>query len=97
MRRAPRSRILFAAAVVVSIAVSIVAAGRAAGRSASSPGRHTRPRALAFNPDDGLLYVALSTADGIAVVAPTSPPRLLSTVPACRFPQALAPLPGGGV
>ncbi|HSS40255.1 MAG TPA: c-type cytochrome [Polyangia bacterium] len=97
MRRAPRSRIPFAAAVVLSITVSIVAAGWAAGRSASSPRHHTRPRALAFNPDDGLLYVALSTADGIAVVAPTSPPRLLSTVAACRFPQAVAALPGGGV
>ena len=40
---------------------------------------HTRPRALAFNPDDGLLYVALSTSDEIAVVDPAaSPPRVLA-------------------
>jgi hypothetical protein len=31
---------------------------------------HARPRALAFNGDDGLLYVALSTADQVAVVDP---------------------------
>jgi mono/diheme cytochrome c family protein len=58
---------------------------------------HSRPRALAFNPDDGGLYVALSTADQVAVVEPTSsPPRLISRVDACRFPEAIAPLPGGG-
>ncbi|HEY4394237.1 MAG TPA: hypothetical protein VGP64_09255, partial [Polyangia bacterium] len=59
---------------------------------------HARPRALAFNPDDGRLYVALSTADQVAVVDPlASPPRLLAKVDACRFPDALAPLPKGGV
>jgi hypothetical protein len=57
---------------------------------------HARPRALAFNPDDGLLYVALSTADAVAVVAPSSPPRLLATVSVCRFPDALVALPRGG-
>ena len=57
---------------------------------------HARPRALAFNPDDGLLYVALSTADRVAVVAPSSPPHVLGVVAACRFPQAMAALPGGG-
>ncbi len=57
---------------------------------------HARPRALAFSAADGLLYVALSTADRVAVVAPSSPPRLLSTVAVCRFPQAVAALPGGG-
>ena len=58
---------------------------------------HARPRALAFNPDDGLLYVALSTADQIAVVDPSSsPPRLLARVDACRFPDAIAALPKGG-
>jgi len=59
---------------------------------------HARPRALAFNWDDGLLYVALSTADQVAVVDPSStPPRLLAKVDACRFPDALAALPQGGV
>jgi hypothetical protein len=57
---------------------------------------HARPRALAFNPDDGLLYVALSTADQVAVVEPSAPPRLLAKVNACRFPDALVALPGGG-
>src|SRR5206468_1708137 len=41
-------------------------------------------------------YVALSTADRIAVVVPGSPPRLRTTLPVCRFPQAVAPLPRGG-
>ena len=58
---------------------------------------HARPRALAFNWDDGLLYVALSTADQVAVVDPSSsPPRLLTKVDACRFPDAIAALPKGG-
>jgi hypothetical protein len=56
---------------------------------------HSRPRALAFNPDDGLLYVALSTADAVAVVD-WRQPRRIATVAACAFPDALAPLPGGG-
>ncbi len=81
----------------MSVAVAIAAAGWAAARPASSRQPHARPRALAFNPDDGLLYVALSTADRIAVVAPTAPPRLLRTVEVCRFPQSLAALPSGGV
>src|SRR5580704_10052219 len=58
---------------------------------------HARPRALAFNGDDRLLYVALSTADQVAVVDPSSsPPRLLTKVDACRFPDAIAALPKGG-
>jgi mono/diheme cytochrome c family protein len=58
---------------------------------------HARPRALAFNKDDGLLYVALSTADQVAVVDPSSsPPRLVAKIDACRFPDAVAALPRGG-
>lgn len=58
---------------------------------------HARPRALAFNPEDGLLYVALSTADQVAVVDPArSPPRLAAKIDACRFPDAVAALPQGG-
>jgi Cytochrome c len=58
---------------------------------------HARPRALAFNGDDGLLYVALSTADAVAVVDPRAPaPRVVATLPLCRFPGAVAALPGGG-
>jgi hypothetical protein len=69
----------------------------AAGWSAPDGDPHTRPRALAFDAGQGLLYVALSTADQVAVVAPSSPPRLIAKVAACRFPDALATLPGGGV
>src|SRR5262245_28810286 len=59
---------------------------------------HTRPRALAYDPTDGLLYVALSTADEVAVVDPRPPrPRLTARISACRFPAALAAAPGGGV
>ena len=48
---------------------------------------HTRPRALAFNPDDGLLYAALSTGDEVAVVDPAAaPPRVLARKQVCRFP-----------
>jgi mono/diheme cytochrome c family protein len=58
---------------------------------------HTRPRALAFNADDGLLYVALSTADEVAIVDPAGPaPRLVARRPICRFPDAVVALPGGG-
>ncbi|HZL20481.1 MAG TPA: c-type cytochrome [Polyangia bacterium] len=57
---------------------------------------HARPRALAFNDADGLLYVALSTADQVAVVVPDSRPRVLARVDACRFPDAIAALPEGG-
>ncbi|HVZ88854.1 MAG TPA: c-type cytochrome [Polyangia bacterium] len=60
---------------------------------------HARPRALAFNPADGLLYVALSTADAVAVVAPGAPgapARVVEKLPVCRFPQALVALPAGG-
>jgi hypothetical protein len=58
---------------------------------------HARPRALAFNPDDGLLYAALSTADALAIVDPAvSPPRLVKRLPLCRFPAAVVALPGGG-
>ena len=57
---------------------------------------HARPRALAYNPADGLLYVALSTADAVAVVSPGPAPREVARLPACRFPEALAALPDGG-
>src|SRR6185369_14162682 len=59
---------------------------------------HARPRALAFDGAEGLLYVALSTVDAVAVVDPAAdPPRLVRKLPVCRFPDALAALPGGGV
>ena len=94
------------------IACAPVACSRAAGVSRRAPNApeaelspqpggyrdgHARPRALAFNWDDGLLYVALSTADQVAVVDPSSsPPRLLAKLDACRFPDAIAALPKEG-
>lgn len=86
-----------AAAAVLALVAAIGVRRPEAARSRSGGDGHVRPRALAFNPDDGLLYVALSTADAVAVVAPGPSPRLLATIGGCRFPDALAPLPGGGV
>ncbi len=61
---------------------------------------HSRPRAILFNPSDGLLYVALSTRDQVAVLdglrAP-GPTAVLAYIPTGPFPQALARLPGGEV
>src|SRR4051812_35958841 len=60
---------------------------------------HARPRALAFNRDDGLLYAALSTADAVAVFDPGAAGaqalRSVARVSVCRFPDAIVPLPGG--
>src|SRR5450631_741919 len=93
------------------IACSVVACSLVAGESRRAPNTreaalapqptgyrdgHARPRALAFNPADGLLYVALSTADQVAVVLPSSSPRLLAKIDVCRFPDAIAALPDGG-
>jgi DNA-binding beta-propeller fold protein YncE/mono/diheme cytochrome c family protein len=92
--------------VVETIVAASVLAPAPSGETAVAPAvintasyrdGHTRPRALAFNPDDGLLYVALSTSDEIAVVDPgASPPRVLARKKACGFPDAIAALPGGG-
>ncbi|HVV50930.1 MAG TPA: hypothetical protein VHO06_14785, partial [Polyangia bacterium] len=102
MPRRGRSAGLALALVLVVVAGAAAERARAAKESGlpwqpvGYHDGHTRPRALAFNQADGLLYVALSTADEVAVVAPSSPPRLVARVAACRFPDALAPLPGGG-
>ena len=82
------------------------------GASRASPATPTEPprypgrrlsrrarvgRALAFNPDDGLLYVALSTADALAIVEPGATPRERRHACACAsFQDAVAALPGGG-
>lgn len=59
---------------------------------------HTRPRALAVDAGGALLYVALSTADRLAIVDVTDVrPRRLDDLPICAFPDALAALPRGGV
>jgi DNA-binding beta-propeller fold protein YncE/mono/diheme cytochrome c family protein len=88
------------AVLVAALAVTagVVARGEAPARTSTEyRDGHARPRALAFNPADGLLYVALSTADAVAVVAPSgAAPRVIARVPTCRFPDAVAALPGGG-
>jgi mono/diheme cytochrome c family protein len=85
-----------AAAAVLALAAAPWARQSDAGVSAARDG-HARPRALAFNADDGLLYAALSTQDQVAVVDPRGPrPRMVARVASCRFPGAVAALPGGG-
>src|SRR5262245_28318111 len=65
--------------------------------SAEPLAAQARPRALAYDAEDGLLYVALSTTDEVGVVDPRGPaPRLVARLRTCRFPGALAALPGGG-
>ena len=59
---------------------------------------HSRPRALAYNPRDGLLYAALSTADSIAVIdSRARPARIVARIATGPFPQALAVTPRGEV
>jgi hypothetical protein len=86
-------------------AACALAAGSGGARGAGQPRReatdyhdgHARPRALAFNPADGRLYVALSTDDAVAIVDPAGPaPRLEARAAVCRFPDAIAALPAGG-
>ena len=56
------SRAQSIAVAAVVLAASQAAASPPAISHASYRDGHTRPRALAFNPDDGLLYAALSTS-----------------------------------
>jgi mono/diheme cytochrome c family protein len=90
---------------VAWMAAALLAAGGASRASPTEPPRyqaadyhdgHARPRALAFNPADGLLYVALSTADALAIVEPGAAPGVAARVRVCAFPDAVASLPGGG-
>ena len=58
----------------------------------------SRPRALLHNPQDGLLYVALSTRDQVAVIDPRQhPAQLVARIDSGPFPQALSLLPDGDV
>jgi len=92
------------AAKPIAVAAAALALGGVGGGVGATPvantayrDGHTRPRALAFNAADGLLYVALSTSDEVAVVDPgAASPRLLARVRVCGFPDAIAALPGGG-
>jgi len=83
-----------------------------AAPDAASPGRsvftppslrayadgHARPRALALDARGDRLYVAGSTADRLFVVDVRGPrPRVEESLTICAFPDALAPLPTGGV
>jgi len=81
------------------VALAVAAPGPVALDTSSYRDGHARPRAMAFNIDDGLLYVALSTSDEIAIVDPGSAgaaPHVRAKLRVCRFPQAVAPLPRGG-
>jgi hypothetical protein len=97
--RTRRAGVAALAALVATIAMGTE--GAHAGQRTESSDGHARPRALAFGAgslDAGLLYVALSTADALAVVEPRADgPRLVARVPVCRSPAALAALPTGGV
>src|SRR5262245_25013447 len=91
-----RARVIAVAAVMLA-APGAPAAPTAAVNTSSYRDGHTRPRALAYNPDDGLLYVALSTSDEVAIVdAAAAPPRVLTRQRICGFPDAIGALPGGG-
>jgi mono/diheme cytochrome c family protein len=84
------------AAAVIMLAASGASAAQPVSTTSYRDG-HSRPRALAFNPDDGLLYVALSTSDEVAVVDLTpAPPRVIARKPVCAFPGAIVAAPGGG-
>ena len=91
---------MIAAARAILVAAIITANTPAAGvETTSYRDGHARPRALAFNTDDGLLYAALSTGDEIGIIDPGvagAEPRLLARPRVCSFPAAVAPLPGGG-
>lgn len=59
---------------------------------------HARPRALLQNPRDGLLYIALSTQNQVAVIdTKTRQPQLLFRINTGPFPQSLALSASGDV
>src|SRR5579862_4612095 len=79
---------------VAWMAAALLAVGAAHARATEAPPAyqpvehndgHARPRALAFN-----------AADALAIVEPGAAPRITARVPVCRFPDAVAALPGGG-
>jgi len=97
MSRARRSLAVLVAGLVATVASATQLKGGL--QSIVYRDGHTRPRALAYDASDGLLYAALSTADALVVVDPAAPagPRVVARVPVCRFPAALAAAPDGGV
>jgi hypothetical protein len=97
----PRGRVAWIAAACALAAVGGGAHGAGEPRrdAIDYHDGHARPRALAFNAADGLLYVALSSADAVAIVDPggAAPgPALVGRATVCRFPDAIAALPAGG-
>ena len=96
-----RARFIAVAAVMLvapcAAASPAPRAGAGSGTSSYRDG-HARPRALAFNPDDGLLYAALSTSDEVAIVDPAAAPAARDRAQAAcaTFPTRSRPLPGGG-
>ena len=90
---------MIAAARAILVALVVASLGPVAVDTASYRDGHARPRAVAFNSDDGLLYVALSTSDEIAIVDPGpagAEPRLLARPRVCSFPEAVVAMPRGG-
>jgi cytochrome c553 len=87
------------AGLAVAIGLVGAAPSRPAAESAAAAWRdgHARPRALAIDAREALLYVALSTSDELAIVDAGQVPRVIARVHTCRFPGALAALPQGGV
>ncbi|HTA18018.1 MAG TPA: hypothetical protein VK989_01930, partial [Polyangia bacterium] len=94
----PRRSVAWMAAALVAVVAARARATETppAYQPADYHDGHARPRALAFNADDGLLYAALSTRDTLAIVEPGSSPRIAARVRVCRFPDAVVALPGGG-
>jgi DNA-binding beta-propeller fold protein YncE/mono/diheme cytochrome c family protein len=87
---------LAGAALALGVAAGFAATPGPRFQQTSYRDGHARPRAVAYNTADGLLYVALSTADAVAVVSPGPVPRVVARLPVCRFPEALVALPEGG-
>jgi hypothetical protein len=94
---ARRGRVAWIAAACTLVAGAAARGATAQREAVDYHDGHARPRALAFNRADGLLYAALSTADAVAIVDPGPSPRVIARVTVCRFPDALAALPAGGV
>ena len=100
-RRGRACRMIGAARAIL-VALAVAAQGPVAVDTSSYRDGHARPRALAFNSDDGLLYVALSTSDEIAIVDPGPAARRGGRSAARRgracavFRRRSIALPGGG-
>ena len=92
---------MIGAARALLVALLVAAQGPAAVDTSSYRDGGTRARARSLTTSMiGLLYVALSTSDEVAIVDPGpagAAPQVRARVQVCRFPEALAALPRGGV